>query len=71
MTDADTGMWRVWLRKNPDGCFLEAYKDCGKRHEMERTVRLCNMHQRDIKVLDVGTWTFLTPEQIHAIMSAK
>lgn len=68
---SDTGLWRVWFRQAPNDFFMEAFKDYAKRSEMERTVRLCKMHQRDIKVMNINTWTMLTGDEIQAIMTSQ
>lgn len=71
MSDTAAGLWRVWVRQAPGGFFQEAFKDCAKRADMERTVRLCKMHQRDIKVMNISTWTMLTGDEIRAIMTTS
>lgn len=68
--DDEQGLWRVWIRSAPNEFFREAFKDCAKRSEMVKTVRMAKMHQRDIKVMNIATWTMLSDDEIGQIMTS-
>lgn len=71
---AEEAVWRVWIRTPADRFFREAFAGSVKRPEMERTVR--TVHHRtkshqDIKVMNTGTGSLLTADEIQAIVGSQ
>lgn len=57
------GGWRIFVRDVKSGFFLEAFQSCTTREEVDAAIEQAKKERRDIKVMNVQTWTMETVAQ--------
>lgn len=57
------GGWRVFVRDVKSGFFLESFQSYNTREEVDAAIEQAKKERRDIKIMNVQTWTMETVAQ--------